>query len=181
MLLPLRTFLLILALLAPASFSSAQMLSASDGKMPDVVPLFELEDFDGNLVSLEEQRGKVVMINFWATWCPPCVDEMPAMDALKTALSDKPFEILAVNMAEDREAIATFLERTGFELGFPLLLDPGGVVADKYAVRGLPATMLVDPTGKFAFGGVGPRKWDSAEVIAEIMPLFDCTAVLKLR
>ena len=95
------------------------------------------------------------------------------MDALKTALSDKPFEILAVNMSEDREAIETFLERTGFELNFPLLLDPGGIVADKYAVRGLPATMLVDPRGKFAFGGVGARKWDSPEVMAEIMPLFD--------
>ena len=169
----LRTPLLLLVLLAPASFSSAQMLTSPGGTMPDIVPLFELQDIEGNLVSLEDQRGKVVMINFWATWCPPCIEEMPAMDALKTALSDKPFEILAVNMSEDREAIETFLERTGFDLSFPLLLDPGGIVADKYAVRGLPATMLVDPHGNFAFGGVGARKWDSPEVIAEIMPLFD--------
>ena len=169
----LRTPLVLLVLLVSGPVSFGQVLSSTDGKMPDIVPLFELQDVNGNLVSLEAHRGKVVMINFWATWCPPCIEEMPAMDALKKALSDKPFEILAVNISEDREAIETFLERTGFDLNFPLLLDPGGIVADKYAVRGLPATMLVDPDGKFAFGGVGARDWDSPEVIAEIMPLFD--------
>ena len=94
------------------------------------------------------------------------------MDALKKTLADKPFEILAINMAEDRQTISDFLGRTGLDLGFPLLLDPGGVVADTYAVRGLPATLLVDKQGRFAFGGVGARDWNSPEVVAEILPLF---------
>ena len=98
----LRTPLVLLVLLVSGPVSFGQVLSSTDGKMPDIVPLFELQDVNGNLVSLEAHRGKVVMINFWATWCPPCIEEMPAMDALKKALSDKPFEILAVNMSEDR-------------------------------------------------------------------------------
>ena len=165
-----RGFLLLLLVGLSAQ---AQIQPSSDGNKPDVVPLFELEDVAGNTVTLESHRGKVVMINFWATWCPPCVEEMPAMDNLKSAFADKPFEILAINMAEDRASIMDFLDRTGFELGFPLLLDPGGVVADAYSVRGLPATMMVDKSGKFVFGGVGPRQWDSPEVMAEILPLFE--------
>ena len=76
-------------------------------------------------------------------------------------------------MAENQAAIDAFLGRTGFDFSFPLLLDPGGIVADLYRVRNLPATMLVDRDGQFAFGGIGSRDWNSPEVQAEILPLFD--------
>ena len=70
------------------SIAGAQIPESSDGKMPEIIPDFQLEDIDGNQVSLHALRGNVVMINFWATWCPPCVEEMPAMDALKKTLAD---------------------------------------------------------------------------------------------
>ncbi len=169
-------------LFAPLTFAP---LTFAQATTPIIVPDFELEDMEGNLISLAQHRGKVVMINFWATWCPPCIEEMPAMDALKTSLSDKPFEILAINMAEDRESVIRFLQRANssgelspdsvrprLKFSFPLLLDPGGVVADQYAVKSLPATMLVDKNGKFIFAGVGAREWDSAEILHLILPLF---------
>ena len=145
----------------------------AQGDMPSEAPLFTLFDSSENLVALEDYRGKVVLINFWATWCPPCIEEMPALQGLKESFIHRPFEILAINMAENQDAIDTFLERTGFEFSFPLLLDPGGKVADQYHVTGLPTTMLVDLDGMFAFGGVGPRDWNSSEVQAEILPLFE--------
>jgi peroxiredoxin len=141
--------------------------------MPSEAPLFTLFDSTGNLVALEDHRGKVVLINFWATWCPPCIEEMPAMQELKESFVHRPFEILAINMAENQEDIDIFLQRTGFEFSFPLLLDPGGKVADQYHVKGLPTTMIVDRDGLFAFGGVGARDWNSPEIQAEILPLFD--------
>jgi peroxiredoxin len=145
----------------------------AQGNTPSTVPLFTLIDTDGHEVALEDYRGKVVLINFWATWCPPCIEEMPALQALKESFASRPFEILAINMAEDKEAIARFLDRTGFSFSFPLILDPGGIVADQYQVSGLPATLLVDRAGKFAFGGIGTREWNSPQVQEEILPLFD--------
>ena len=76
-------------------------------------------------------------------------------------------------MGEDKESILSFLNRLGFELDFPLLIDPGAKTADLYAVRALPATLLVNQDGTFAFGGVGAREWNSEQTRNEILPLFD--------
>ena len=148
-------------------------LHAQEGPPPKVVPLFTLEDLQGREVSLEDYRGSVVMINFWATYCAPCIEEMPTMQALLESFSDKPFAILAVNMGEEREKVLKFLDRIGAEFDYPLLLDPTMKVASDYKVRALPATLFVDKHGEFAFGGVGAREWNSAEVRNEILPLFD--------
>jgi len=143
--------------------------------MPNEVPLFTLSDFEGNEYSLESLRGKVVLINFWATWCAPCIEEMPTLDNLKKAFSDQPFEILAVNMGEESEAISVFAERIGIDFSFPLLVDELSQVAHAYQVSALPASLVVDKMGRFAFGGVGVRAWDSDEVKSEIQPYLDQT------
>ncbi len=145
-----------------------------DNNPPSIdLPLFTLFDIDGNEVSLESYRGKVVMLNFWATWCAPCVEELPTMRALKESLSDKPFEILAVNMGETKEAIKQFIEKIGIEFNFPLLLDPTTSVATDYSVSGLPATLLIDKQGQFSFGGVGPRDWNDDDARNQILPLLN--------
>ena len=142
------------------------------GEMPETIPLFTLFDRDGNPVALENLRGSVVMINFWATWCAPCIEEMPTMQALKESLSDEPFEILAINMGEDPAAVQSFFERTGFDFSFPILLDPTAEVATLYKVQGLPATLLADKSGKYVFGGVGARDWNGREARDRIFPLL---------
>ncbi len=113
------------------------------------------------------------MINFWATWCPPCVKELPTMEALKKTFTDQPFEILAINMGEDKETISRFVERMGFDFSFPLLIDADSRVSDLYQVRGLPATMVIDKQGTFIFGGIGERDWNSNAVRDEIQPLLE--------
>jgi len=145
----------------------------ADSNSPENVPNFTLLDTDNQSITLESLRGNVVMINFWATWCPPCVEELPSIDALGKSFADKPFKILAVNMGEDKESIISFLDRVGFSLDFPLLIDPGAKTADLYAVRTLPATLLVNRDGTFAFGGVGAREWNSEQTRNEILPLFN--------
>jgi len=143
------------------------------GFSPENVPDFILMDTDNQPVALESLRGNVVMINFWATWCAPCVEELPSINALGKSFANKPFKILAINMGEDKESILSFLNRLGFKLDFPLLIDPGAKTADLYAVRALPATLLVNQDGTFAFGGVGAREWNSEQTRNEILPLFD--------
>ncbi len=154
--------------------SNPASLGAQDSdSSPSLAPLFTLNDINGNQVSLEDYRGKVVMINFWATWCPPCVEEMPTMQALKQSLSDQPFEILAINMGETESAIKFFIEQLGIDFNFPLLMDTDIKVANQYQVSGLPATLLVDKQGVYAFGGIGPRDWQSDQVMKEILPLIE--------
>lgn len=138
-----------------------------------LVPLFTLKDQHGNDISLEQQRGKVVMINFWATWCPPCIKELPTMVDLKNSFGDRPFEILAVNMGEESWVVEQFIDNFKTEFNFPLLTDTAATVASKYKVSGLPATMLIDTQGRFVFGGVGERDWNEKAVKAEILTLFD--------
>ena len=153
--------------------TSILWISASyGGKAGEAVPPFSLQSLDGELVSLEDYRGEVVMINFWATYCAPCIEELPSMQALLESFSDRPFTILAVNMGEDPKAISSFMDRIGADFDFPLLLDPTMEVASDYRVSALPATLLVDTEGKHAFGGVGARDWNSEEARNQILPLF---------
>jgi peroxiredoxin len=134
---------------------------------------FQLPDVAGSKLRLRDQRGKVVFLNFWATWCPPCRHEMPQMELLFQAFRQRPFVMWAVAMLEDREQVAPFIKEQG--LHFPALLDTDGEVSALYAVRGLPTTYLIDCTGNIVGEAVGPREWDTKAVRTLLSTLLDDT------
>ena len=108
-------------------------------------PEIALEDLQGHQVRLSDLRGKVVLLNFWATWCKPCKEEMPAMQASYDKLRDKGFVVLAINELEDTERVADHI-RTHRHT-FPVVMDHKNKVANLYGVVGLPASFLIDPQG----------------------------------
>ncbi|KAA3647261.1 MAG: hypothetical protein DWQ07_07095 [Chloroflexi bacterium] len=125
---------------APADPSGLEVAPVVDSLAPD----FELENIEGELVSLSDYRGKAVLINFWATWCGPCRIEMPAIQSRFEAHSDE-FVVLAVDNNEPQEAVAAFFDE--LQLTFPGLLDPGGEIQELYRVRGYPSSYFVDQNG----------------------------------
>lgn len=112
----------------------------------------------GNL-QLSELRGQVVFLNFWATWCKPCEEEMPAMERLYRAFRDQGFEMLAVSVDVGDAEVLAFQERLG--LSFPILRDPDKAVADRYQSRFFPETYLIDQQGTVVGRYIGPRDWDA--------------------
>jgi peroxiredoxin len=144
----------------PASLVQAAGLRAADEPQPAAD--FQLPDLDGQLLRLQDQRGKVVLLNFWATWCPPCLQEMPLMDQLYQALQQRPFVLWAVAMQEDRVKVAPFMDQHQFR--FTALLDRDGVVSARYKLRGLPTTYLIDCHGNMVGWRSGPQEWTSEAV-----------------
>ena len=126
---------------------AAESQPAATGTTRSVAPDFTLTASDGSTVSLRDLRGQVVLLNFWATWCPPCKAEMPDLDALHREHSaSRGFLVLGVNMEESAEVVAAFAQPNG--ISFPLLLDADGRVANKlFQVRSLPTSMIIDRTG----------------------------------
>ncbi len=120
----------------------------------------------GERVDLEEFRGRAVLLNFWATWCKPCEEEMPALQRLYQALRGEPFELLAVSVDEDPGVVEAFRARLG--LDFPVLHDPEKKAARAYQVFKYPETLLVDPTGTVVERFVGPREWDAGIYVDRI-------------
>lgn len=120
-------------------------------------PEFELPGLDGRRVGLRALRGRVVLVNFWATWCAPCREEMPALDRLARELAPRGLVVLAVNHQEDAEGVRAFVRELG--LGLPVLLDAEGTVAERYRVRGLPTTAFVARDGTLVGVAVGYRDW----------------------
>ena len=147
--------------------------SASGPDKSAEVPDFVLDDLDGSPVRLSDFRGKAVLINFWATWCSPCVEELPTLEGLRRHFQDRPFSVIAVNLGEDARTVRDFLDTHALELHMTFLIDEDGAVAESYRVRGLPATLLIDREGRFVFGGVGQRDWNSPEVHSEILPVLE--------
>jgi peroxiredoxin len=120
------------------------------------------EDFtlpmpDGRKFRLSDHRGKVVLINFWATWCPPCREEMPSMERLYSERKDRAFALVAVSLDASPTAVAPYLAQGGFT--FPVALDPRMDLASAYGVRALPASFIVDPHGAIVAMALGPRDW----------------------
>ncbi|HIC90204.1 MAG TPA: redoxin domain-containing protein [Anaerolineae bacterium] len=108
-------------------------------------PDFTLETLDGQIVTLSGLRGQVVLINFWATWCPPCRAEMPAIQQVYERYRDQDFIVLAVNLQESDAQVAAFVGRLG--LTFPILMDRDGDTFARYRVKALPSTFFVDQAG----------------------------------
>lgn len=119
---------------------------------------FALKDFEGHLHTLSHYRGKVVLVNFWATWCPPCLKEMPSMERLWKELAGKGLVVLAINIGESADNVENF----GFQYGlsFPLLLDKEDTTGRDWLVRGLPTSYVVNREGKVVFQAIGERDWD---------------------
>ena len=137
-------------------------------------PDFELERLttpgeSEDVVSLEAHRGQVVLVNFWATWCKPCEDEMPSMQRLYTSLEGQPFEMLAISVDEDEALVERFRERLA--LSFPILLDPSQTVSRRYQTTGFPESLLIAPDGEIVERYVGPRAWDDPAYVERIREL----------
>lgn len=135
---------------------------------------FTLQDSQGNTHRLHDQQGKVVMLNFWATWCPPCIHEMPMMDQLSQSYAQQPFALWAVNMQESAQDVAQFMQQKSFH--FPALVDAKGEIAAKYMVRGLPTTYLIDCQGKMRGYVVGMLQWTSKATVTLVDTLLRDTA-----
>jgi peroxiredoxin len=121
---------------------------------------FALKTAEGPTLKLSEQRGKVVLVNFWATWCPPCKEEMPAMQRLHERYQKDGFVLLAVSVDADPRVVRPYV--TGHRFTFPVALDSKMEVANAYGVRALPASFIIDRDGTLAAMAIGPRHWDGA-------------------
>jgi peroxiredoxin len=126
-------------------------------------PDFTLRDTGGGTVSLSGQRGRLVLLNFWATWCGPCRDEMPSMEALSRNFGGQGFTILAVNQKESAARVIKFMKTHGLNFNVPL--DTDGRVNSAYRVYGIPVSYLIDGNGNVIGMKSGPRDWASRDVV----------------
>jgi peroxiredoxin len=139
-----------------------------------VAPDFALRDLDGNGRRLSSFRGRVVLLNFWATWCPPCQTEMPLMETLYQSYKDQGFEVVAVSSdAEGAEVVQPFVSQR--QLSFTTLLDATGQVTRLYGVTSLPTTYLLDRQGQLVDVAIGSYDWAKADARALIRSLLDAT------
>ncbi|MEJ2345026.1 MAG: TlpA disulfide reductase family protein [Gammaproteobacteria bacterium] len=132
-------------------------------------PDFDLPDVDGHRHRLSDYRGKLVVLNFWATWCPPCRREMPSMERARRALKGDKIVILAVDVGEDEDTVFKFT--ADFPVRFPLLLDRKGKVVKEYPVVGLPTTYIINAKGYITHRAVGSRDWDAPAMLKRLRKL----------
>ena len=129
-----------------------------------------LKTLDGAVHDLAQYRGKVVLVNFWATWCEPCRDEMPSIARLKEKFAGQPFEVLAVNVDEPEARVRAFLEKTPLQL--TVVLDPGKSVTKNWNARILPASYVIGRDGRVHFNAVGELNWGDDSVVKRIEALL---------
>jgi len=134
-------------------------------------PDFVLQDVSGNTWQLSSLKGKVVFVNFWATWCKPCRDEMPSMEALNKVMAERPFQMLAIVFNDDLQMADSFARRLGAT--FPVLANPGPELAKAYMITGVPETFLVDAEGILRHKFIGPYDWDTEEMRNIVLGLFN--------
>lgn len=156
--------------LGSASSSRPAYEPVKIAEIDDLAPDFQLEDTAGNKVSLADLRGKVVLVNFWATWCPPCRAEMPSMEKLNAAMANEDFVMLAINVEENgRSVVPAFLQETPHD--FSVLYDDQGVVQKQYGVYRFPESFVVRKDGVIDDKVLGAIDWAHPETIAYLKEL----------
>ncbi|PYU16343.1 MAG: TlpA family protein disulfide reductase [Acidobacteria bacterium] len=126
-------------------------------------------ELDGKPAKLADLRGKVVVLNFWATWCPPCVEEMPSLNRLQQHLAPQGVTVLGVSVDDDAAAYDRFLRAQGIH--FPTYRDPSKKIALKYGTSMYPETYIIGRNGRIARKIIGPQNWDSPELLAYLQSL----------
>jgi peroxiredoxin len=141
------------------------------GRTPSLAPDFAVVDLSGKTVRLSALRGRVVVVNVWATWCPPCREEMPSMERLYRQLAGPDFELLAVSEDEGGlEGVRRFAKDMG--VTFPVLWDPERQVGSRFGVWGYPETFIIDRNGYVVERVIGPRAWDSPQQVDALRALM---------
>lgn len=167
-----RSLSTIAAILLAAAALSAQEADARDllrkaglnvFPAPQSVPVFTVKKTDGKQVSLADYKGKYLLLNFWATWCPPCRAEMPSMERLNAAMAGKDFAMLAISVNEKESVVQAFLKKTPY--AFDTAFDPAGTVSSQFVGRGIPTTYILDKEGRAIAGIVGGKEWDAPAVV----------------
>jgi peroxiredoxin len=156
--------------------ASANALQPWSGGPP---PALQLKDLDGRSHRLEDYRGQVVLLNFWATWCGPCRAEMPSIERLRESMAGKPFAVLAVNVGESERQAREFAEK--LPVRFAILLDRDTSAARAWGARILPATYVIGPDGRIRYRYFGELDWSSAAVRSRIEALFERTGTQAAR
>lgn len=115
--------------------------------------------------ALADYRGKVILLNFWATWCPPCRHEMPAMERLYRRFRDRGFVVLALNQWEAPDLVFAYTGDLDVFPSFPMLFDPQSSVSQQYGVKGLPTSFVIDRSGQVIYRAIGGREFDHPEIL----------------
>ena len=144
--------------LMPAAYAAG-----FEARKPALAPVLNARDLGGTSRSLADYRGKVVLLNFWASWCPPCLREMPSMERLRVKMAGQPLEIVALASAEGPNDVKAFLSK--MNLGFPILLDTDGSNTQRWKVFALPTSFLLDAKGRVRYVLTGPTEWDEGEAL----------------
>ena len=168
--------LLIVITLANVGFSVAaeQELSHTLAPVDPPIPApdFSLKDMDDEPHALQDYQGKVILLNFWATWCPPCRHEMPALEKLYLQFRKQDFVVLAINQWEDPDLVFAYTGDLNVFPTFPILFDPESTISQKYKVKGLPTSFVIDRDGRVVYRAIGGREFDHPEIIGIIKELL---------
>lgn len=162
-----KSLFILIFLFTSATASSAEIVPYKNSKTPG----FSLPDLRGKIHNLLDYRGKVILINFWASWCLPCIREMPELQRLKEHFANRPFEILAINVGESREKVQKFTKTIKLEL--PVLLDSDSNTFYEWQANALPASFIIDIDGHIRYRARGNPGWenkDTLSIIEDITP-----------
>lgn len=132
------------------------------------LPEFELPALDASAWQPERLEGRPWVINFWATWCPPCIEEIPAMNRAWQALEPQGVGMLAINAGEGEAAVQAFMQKVAID--FPVLLGATDTLAN-WKIRALPTTLVIDASGQVVYEALGPREWDDEALLQQVLAL----------
>ncbi len=169
------TFIIFITL---SSITSAEEILTPLPNKPEA-PEFLLRDMNEKIKELDDYIGKPIIINFWATWCPPCRAELPSMNRAWKKIKDEDIQMLAINIGEDEEAISSFTKN--YPIDFTILLDESSEEISNWSIRGLPTTFVLDPQGHVIYRAVGGREWDNKKILDMVRALKTKTMPVNSR
>ena len=163
-------FLFVLCLAFTSSVSLlAAPINLTKLEVPQPAPNFRLIDLDNKIHTLKDFKGKPLIVNFWASWCKPCREELPALNRAWAKVKDQGVQMLAINIGEDPNAVFNFIRE--YPIDFRILLDPQSDELANWQMLGLPTTFIIDTYGRVVYQAIGEREWDNDELLTKVLVL----------